>query len=226
MPVSRGGFEQAYNVQAAVDVETQLVVTQFVTQAPNDKEQVEPALEILTALPDELGQVETLLTDNGFFSEANVKATDERGIEPLMALGREAHHLSLAERMHEPEAPDPSASALERMAYRLKTVEGRALYGKRKSTVEPVFGQIKHVLGFRQFMVRGFERVSGEWTLVTTAYNIRRLFQLRRKGRTIGVPCHETGGSGIVDVLHRWSAMIDERFHQRRRVISLIPQVA
>jgi len=188
MPVSGGGFEQAYNAQAGVDTETHLVVTQFVTQAPNDKEQVEPALEILTTLPEALGQVETMLTDNGFFSEANVKAAQDRGIEPLMALGREAHHQSLAERMHEPEAPAPGASALERMTHRLKTAEGRALYGLRKSTVEPVFGQIKHVMGFRQFMVRGLERVSGEWTLVTTAYNIRRLFQLRCKG--MSVLCH------------------------------------
>ena len=158
--------------------------------------------------------MEAMLADNGFLSEANVEAAEKMGIEPLMALGREAHHQTLAERMYEPEPPGPDASALERMRYRLKTAEGRSLYGKRKSTVEPVFGQIKQMMGFRQFMVRGLERVSGEWTLVTMAYNIRRLFQLKN-GRTkalFGLP----GGSGpdIVVVLHRWSVMIDEKLHQ------------
>lgn len=179
MPVSGEGFEQGYNVQAAVDVETHLVVAQFATQATNDKEQVEPALERLRALPEELGKVDHLLADNGFFSEANVEATQEAGIEPLMALGREAHHMPLAERMEVADPPDENATALEKMACRLKRPEGRMLYGKRKSTVEPVFGQIKRVLGLRQFMLRGFDRISGEWTLVTMAYNLRRLFQLR-----------------------------------------------
>ncbi len=189
MPVSGGGFEQAYNAQAAVDIETHLVVAEFVTQAPNDKNQVEPALDILTALPEELGEVETMLTDNGFFSEANVEATENSGIEPLMALGREAHHQLLAERMYKPEIPAPDVSALERMGYRLKTAKGKALYGKRKSTVEPVFGQIKQMMGFRQFMLRGLEGVSGEWTLVTMAYNIRRMFQLKNGHKSHYLVC-------------------------------------
>lgn len=215
MPVSGGGFEQAYNAQAAVDIETHLVVAQFVTQAPNDKNQVEPALDILTALPEELEKVEAMLADNGFLSEANVEAAEKMGIEPMMALGREAHHQALGERMYEPEPPGPDASALERMRYRLKTVEGRSLYGKRKSTVEPVFGQIKQMMGFRQFMVRGLERVSGEWTLVTMAYNIRRLFQLKngRKKTIFGLPLDI--GPDIAAVLHRWSAMIDAILHQQ-----------
>ena len=231
MPVSGGGFDQAYNVQAAVDVETHLVVTQFATQATNDKAQVEPALERLRALPEELGQVETLLADNGFFSQANVEATHEAGIEPLMALGREAHHLPLAERIEVADPPGEGATALEEMAYRLKTPEGRARYGKRKSTVEPVFGQIKRVLGFRQFMLRGFDRISGEWCLVTMAYNIRRLFQLRG-GRTKAAGkavCRVPGGArgislagAVFDRMHWWGAMIEQRRHLRFPMSSLI----
>lgn len=178
MPTSGGTFEQAYNVQAAVDVETQLIVGQFATQAPNDKQQIEPALAELATLPEELGAVEALLADHGFFSAPNVEAVIAEGIEPLIAVGRQRHNLPLQERLHCPEAPGEEATAVEQMAYRLKTPDGRALYGKRKSTVEAVFGQIKRVLGFRQFMLRGFARICGEWTLVTMAYNLRRLFQL------------------------------------------------
>jgi hypothetical protein len=231
MPTSGGGFEQAYNVQAAVDVETHLVVAQFATQAPNDKAQVEPALDRLSALPEELGRVETLLADNGFFSEANVEATREAGIEPLIALGREAHHLPLVERMEVARPPGAGATALAEMAYRLKTPEGRARYGKRKSTVEPVFGQTGHVLGFRQFMLRGFDHISGEWTLVTMAYNIRRLFQLRggsakAAGKAVcRVPGGARGISMAGSLFHRmqgWGAMIEQRRHLRFPMSSLM----
>lgn len=220
MPSSGGGFEQAYNVQAAVDIETHLVVTQFATQATNDKEQVEPALDRLQALPEALGEVETLLADNGYFSEGNVEATDAAGIEPLIALGREAHHLPLAERMEVADSPGEGATALEEMAYRLKTPQGRARYGRRKSSVEPVFGQIKHVLGFRQFMLRGFDRIQGEWCLVTMAYNLRRLFQLRggrakAAGQAVGrLPGGVSGIAMAGSLFHRmncWGAMIAQR---------------
>ena len=231
MPTSGGGFEQAYNVQACVDVETHLIVAQFATQATNDKEQVEPALKQFKALPEALGRVDHLLADNGFFSQANVEATDEAGIEPLIALGREAHHLPLGERIEVAQPPGEGATALEAMAYRLKTPVGRALYGRRKSTLEPVFGQIKHVLGFRQFMVRGFAGIRGEWCLVTMAYNIRRLFQLRggrakAAGKTV---CRVPGGARGISLagslfprMQWWGAMIKERRHLRFPMSSLI----
>ena len=143
MPVSGGGFEQTYNAQAAVDTATMLVLATGVTQQPNDKRQVEPMLDALAALPEALGQVDSAAMDNGYYSAANVKACHDRQIEPLIALGREAHHLPLAERFGpdalEPETDDP----VIRMAWRLKTRAGRALYAKRKATVEPVFGIIK-----------------------------------------------------------------------------------
>jgi transposase len=184
MPTSGGSFEQAYNVEAAVDLESHLIVAQHVTQATNDKRELIPALERLTALPEQLGRVHTALADNGFYSEDNVEAADECGIEPLIALGRQAHNVPLEARLAQPDPPGEDATPLERMAYRLKTPEGRALYGRRKSTVEAVFGMVKRVLGFRQFMLRGFAKASGEWTLVSIAWNLRRMFRL----------VHGTGG--------------------------------
>lgn len=179
MPVSGGGFEQAYNVQAAVDTETMLVMATGVTQETNDKRQVEPMLAALAALPDTLGRVESALMDNGYFSAANVGACAAQGIEPLVALGREAHHLTLDERFG-PGAPEPDTDdPVRKMAWRLKTKEGRARYAKRKSTVEPVFGIIKHVMGFRQFSLRGLAAATGEWTLVALAFNLKRMNVLR-----------------------------------------------
>jgi transposase len=177
MPTAQG-FEQAYNAQAAVDTDTMLVMATNVSQETNDKRQVEPMLEALGALPESLGQMEELLADNGYLSSANVKACVDREIEPLIALGREAHHLPLEERLAQ-DAPAPeNGDPLIRMAWRLKTQEGRARYGRRKCTVEPVFGIIKHVMGFRRFSLRGLAAVSGEWKLVTLAFNLKRMHVL------------------------------------------------
>jgi hypothetical protein len=178
MPVPGGGFEQCYNAQAAVAAGTLLVVATDVVQASNDKQQVTPMLEKLDALPDEVGEVETLLADNGYFSEANVQACVAAAIDPLIAMGRQPHHPPLAERFA-PEPPPPdNPTPVEAMAHRLKTPEGRALYALRKHTPEPVFGIIKSALGFRQFLLRGLDNVRGEWNLVTMAYNVKRLFAL------------------------------------------------
>lgn len=177
MPTA-SGFEQAYNAQAAVDTETMLVIAAHVTQQPNDKQQVEPMLEALQALPETMGKVETLLADNGFFSEANVKACVAQKIEPLMALGRESHHLPLETRFQPDTPPPESDDPLAQMAWRLKTKEGRTRYSRRKCTVEPVFGIIKHVMGFRQFSLRGLNAVAGEWKLVTLAFNLKRMHAL------------------------------------------------
>jgi transposase len=177
MPTA-SGFEQAYNAQAAVDTETMLVIAATVTQEPNDKRQVEPMLDSLQALPETLGTVGTLLADNGFFSVANVKACAKRQIEPLIALGPEAHHLPLDDRFR-PDAPAPeSEDPLVTMAWQLKTKAGRKHYGRRKCTVEPVFGIIKHVMGFRQFSLRGLDAVAGEWKWVTLAFNLKRMHVL------------------------------------------------
>ena len=155
-----------------------LVVATDVVQAANDKQQLEPMMEQLKALPDELGQVETLLADNGYFSAANVMACEAANIVPLIATGREVHHPSLAERFAAvPTAPqDPTP--VQSMAHRLKTAEGKKLYALRKQVPEPVFGIIKSVLGFRQFLLRGLDCVRGEWSLVTMAWNMKRMFAL------------------------------------------------
>lgn len=179
MPVAGGGFEQAYNAQAAVDIESLLVVAQAVTQAVNDKQQVVPMLEQLQALPEALGKVKTLIADAGFMSEGNVNACAQAGAEPLIALGREPHHPSPLERFAKPPALEANPTALEAMRHRLKTQEGRALYALRKCTVEPVFGLIKHVMKFRQFLLRGLTNVKGEWGLVCLAWNLKRINALR-----------------------------------------------
>ena len=178
MPVPGGGFEQCYNAQAAVTAGSLLVVANDVVQATNDKQQVAPMLVKLGALPEELGKVENLLADTGYFSETNVQACVAAKIEPLIAMGRQPHHPPLGERFAPaPPAPD-NPTAVEAMAHRLKTPGGRALYALRKQIPEPVFGIIKSALGFRQFLLRGLDNVRGEWNLVTMAYNMKRLFAL------------------------------------------------
>jgi transposase len=178
MPVADGGFEQCYNAQAVVAADSLLVIAVDVVQAPNDKQQIEPMLGKIAELPAELGKVGELLADNGYFSEANVNACAAAGIEPVIAMGRETHHPSLAERfVGDPAAPkDPTP--LEAMRHRLQTREGKKRYALRKQTPEPVFGIIKSVLGFRQFLLRGLEKVRGEWKLVTMAWNMKRMFAL------------------------------------------------
>src|SRR6266404_2065894 len=170
MPVAGGGFEQCYNGQAVVAAE--------VVQAANDKQQLQPMLNKLAVLPGALGNVETLLADNGYFSAANVTACAVAGIDPLIAMGRQPHYPSLAERFEDTPPPPENPTPVEAMASRLKTPDGRKLYALRKQVPEPVFGIIKSVLGFRQFLLRGLDRVQGEWSLVTMAWNMKRLFVL------------------------------------------------
>ena len=141
MPVAGGAFEQCYNAQAIVDTDTMLVVVPQVVQTANDQQQVAPMLEKLQALPEGLNQPEPCLADAGYFSEANVDTCEAAGIEPLIALQRDKHHLHWSQRFGEPPAPLAEATALERMANRLKTRTGRAAYGLRKQTVRPKASQ-------------------------------------------------------------------------------------
>ena len=180
MPAKGDGFEQSYNAQAAVDTQSMLVVAVDVTQAANDKQQIEPMLKVLAELPEELGSVEHLLGDNGYFSAANVNSCIEAKIEPLLAAGRDAHHPHWEERFIEPPGLTEPASDVDRMKHRLKTIQGRKLYGLRKQTVEPVFGIIKSVMRFRQFLLRGLEAVRGEWSMVTMAWNIKKMAVMAR----------------------------------------------
>ena len=132
----------------------------------------------LADLPAELGRVGELLADHGYFSAGNVNACAAAGLEPVIAMGREAHHPSLDERFAEPPPPPQNPTPLEAMVHRLKTPEGKKRYALRKQTSEPVFGIIKSVLGFRQFLLRGLDQVRGEWAIVTMAWNLKRMFVL------------------------------------------------
>ena len=178
MPVPGGGFEQAYNAQATVASGSLLVVANDVVQAANDKEQIAPMLEKLARLPEALGQPETLLADNGYFSAANVTACAAANIAPLIAAGRDRHHPSWKERFAAAPPAPHNLTPLEAMAHRLASPEGRQTYALRKQIPEPVFGIIKSAMGFRHFFLRGLSKVKGEWNLVTLAWNVKRMFAL------------------------------------------------
>jgi transposase/IS5 family transposase len=173
------GFEQCYNAQAMTDTESMLILSAQVTQAANDKEQVEPMLEKLKANPDGINAPAQLLADTGYFSENNVTACANAGITPLIAVKRDEHHPGWRERFAEPKPLPKTASHVEQMRYALQTKAGRAAYALRKQTVEPVFGIIKSVMGFRQFSMRGLVKAQTEWTLVCLAWNLKRMAVLR-----------------------------------------------
>lgn len=177
-------FEQAYNAQAAVD-EAMLIVGQRVSVAPNDKQELAASVQAIS--PVVSGEVKVVLADSGFYSEAMVQAVEQKsdgtasGLTVYAAVDKQRHHQSVADLLPQPEPPElpENASAKEKMARRLKTQAGRTLYKLRKQTVEPVFGIIKEVMGFRRFLLRGREKVSLEWLLVCVSYNLKRLFTLR-----------------------------------------------
>lgn len=167
------GFDQHYNVQVVVDHDSRLIVGNLVCDTPNDKQAALPTIDTVTA---ELGSVKAANLDTGYFSEDNIQGLEDRGIDPYIATGRTPHHKSWQAYFAEaPDAPPEEASAKEKMAYKLSTEIGKVIYRLRKSTVEPVIGIIKEVMGFRQFSLRGLLAVAGEWTLVCLAYNLKRL---------------------------------------------------
>jgi len=172
-------FEQAYNAQAAVN-EQMLIVGQRVSAAPNDKAQLVPTVAAIS--PVVAPEVSAILVDSGFYSEAAVAAVESSSeIKVYAAVEKLSHHKTVADLLPqlEPVAPGPEASAKEIMAHRLKTQTGKALYKLRKQTVEPVFGIIKEVMGFRRFLLRGRTKVGLEWTLVCVSYNLKRMFTLK-----------------------------------------------
>jgi transposase len=179
MPTASGGFEQAYNAQAGVDVKTHLIVEQHVTQHTNDKQEIKPALAAIGHLPKALGEAENLLADTGYFSEANVEKCMKASLVPFIPEKREKHNLPLTERFREAPEPPQNATAVQAMRHRLQSREGKAVYATRKSTVETVFGIIKHVLEFRQFLLRGLDSVQSEWSLVCIGWNLKRMHALR-----------------------------------------------
>jgi transposase len=169
------GFEQAYNVQVAVDQDSLLVVGESLSNHPNDQAAAVPTLD---AIPAGLGPPRAAALDTGYFSAANIEALEGRHIEPYIATGRDGHHPSWQERFADLPPPPEDASPKVKMAYKLKTALGRSIYAARKCTVEPVIGIIKEALGFRQFSLRGEPAAAGEWRLVCLAFNLKRLHTL------------------------------------------------
>jgi hypothetical protein len=182
-------FEQSYNAQAAVDTEgSMLIVGGYVTDHGNDRLEL---VTIVGAVDEEVREVETVSADTGYFSEGAVKAVEKEGVneegkreregpEVYCAVEKQSHHRSVQdlEQQAEPIEPAAEASEKEKMRHRLKSQKGKEVYDKRKETVEPVFGIIKSVMGFRHFMMRGLERVNTEWKLVTLAYDLKKLYNL------------------------------------------------
>jgi len=170
------GVDQHYNTQVAVDQDSFLIVANTLSNHPNDKGEAIPTLD---AIPTEVGQPTAGALDNGYFSATNIAQMEARGIEPYIATGREPHHHSWRAYFAEQPTPPPAdASPIEKMAYKLQTDIGQAIYRLRKATVEPVIGIIKEVLGFRQFSLRGLAAAAGEWCLVCLAFNLKRLHVL------------------------------------------------
>jgi len=174
---TNAGFDQHYNAQVAVDQASLFIVAPTVSNHPNDQHEVEPTVDAIAPC---LGKPEAAALDHGYWSPANVQALEERGIEPYIATGREPHHHSWQRWFAAQPAPPPAeANALLKMAYKLQTEIGQAIYDLRKETVEPVIGIIKEVLGFRQFSLRGLWAVTGEWCLVCLAFNLKRWHTLQ-----------------------------------------------
>ncbi|GAH75699.1 unnamed protein product, partial [marine sediment metagenome] len=167
-------FEQAYNCQAAVDETAQVIVATDVTQEPNDKQQVKPLVE---GLKENMNgsKPKKISADPGYYSENNVDYLADEKIEAFVATGRHKHGdpPPLTPRGRIPK----NATTKERMARKLRTAKGRATYSKRKQIVEPVFGQIKEVRGFRRFLLRGLEKVKAEWDLICLTHNLLKLFR-------------------------------------------------
>jgi len=173
------GFLQGYNAQAAVEPGLQLIVGQTVTQATNDKEQLLPMVETMERQSGQ--RPEEVLADSGYCSEKNLEALEAEAdarlrINAYIATERQKH-----DEYNEPcpRGPLPAgATRVDRMRRKLKTKAGKAVYAARKAIVEPVFGQIKHARGFRQFLLRGIDKVRAEWSLVCLTHNVLKLYRL------------------------------------------------
>ena len=173
---TNAGFDQHYNVQVAVEQENLFIVGNSLSNHPVDTYEAMPTVD---AIPPEVGQHKAAALYKIYFAPRNIQDFEARQIEPFIATGREPHHRSWQQRFAQtPEPPPADASPIVKMAYKLQTEVGKAVYGLRKSTVEPVIGIIKEVLGFRQFSLRGLAAAAGEWCLVCLAWNLKRLHKL------------------------------------------------
>ena len=165
-------FVQAYNAQAVVDSQAQVIVVAAVTQEANDKKQLVPMLKEVKVQMGSPPQQAT--ADTGYFSEPNVTASPLQGIDLFVAPDRQKHGEKWPSTTG---PPPPGASVTEQMRHKLRTAEGQAVYKLRKAVVEPVFGQIKEGRGFRRFRLRGLAKVQGEWKLICATHNLLKLFR-------------------------------------------------
>jgi transposase len=173
---NKAGFEQSYNGQIAVDQASLLIVANTLSNHPNDQQEALPTVD---AISTKVGVPTAAALDAGYFSQTNVEGLQARQIDPYIATGREPHHVtwqSLVQPLADP--PSPDAPLAVHMAYKLQTDIGQRIYALRKSTVEPVIGIIKEVMGFRQFSLRGLVKAAGEWSLVCLAFNFKRMHSL------------------------------------------------
>ena len=168
------GFEQAYNVQVAVEPQFQLIVGQLVTQEVNDKQQLQPVVAVVREQAEQ--KPKEVVSDSGYCSDANLKYLEQKRIEGFVATDRESYR--------DPSQPGPrgplpkGATRVDRMRRKLQTKMGAAIYATRKTVVEPVFGQIKQARGFRQFLLRGLKKVQGEWAIICLTHNILKLHRI------------------------------------------------
>ena len=171
-------YRQAYNAQAAVDADgSQLVLSSRVSVSASDRNELVADVE---AIPAALGAADRVLADSGYATCSEVSQLEGRGVEVLVATGAEGQRRQHDFRPEPPPKPakEPRADWIKAMQEKMELPENRAHYRLRKQTVEPVFGIVKQAMGFRQFLLRGVEKVEGEWALVTLAYNCRRLHNL------------------------------------------------
>ena len=170
------GFDQHYNAQVAVDQDALLVVGYSLSNHTNDQQEVAPTR---ASLPKEIGTPHAAALDTGYFSQTNIEALEACGIDAYIATGRDPHNQGWSAYFAEAgEPPSEDATPKEKMAWKLRTALGKAIYRRRKCTVEPVIGIIKEAMGFRQFSLRGQSQATGEWCLVCLAFNLRRLHRL------------------------------------------------
>src|SRR5258707_1277975 len=165
---SKDGFVQAYNAQAAVDAGAQIIVAHELTQCGNDQGQLVPLIE---AIENNLGRKpEQASADSGYCSEANLEALEAHGIDGYVAPGRAKHPTAANGKIGGP--------LTQRMRKKIDDGGFETPYRLRKQVVEPVFGQIKQARGFRQFLLRGVEKVRAEWAMICTAHNLQKLCTL------------------------------------------------
>ncbi len=190
MQTTNKGWDYCGNAQASVDGAYQIIVACDVTDATNDKQQAEPmgqaileTLEQAAIAPHRNdageGQAIPATLESGSYSEAATQALAALGFAPYIATVRQRHHAP------EPEALASSATAQDRMAVKVRSPAGQALYRRRKVIVEPVFGQIKEARGFRRFLLRGLAKVRGEWRLVCVGHNLLKLWRYGSALRTV-----------------------------------------